>query len=283
MKSKLMLLAAIGAGALSTAQAGDIYLTGHDVLLHSGQAGYDAVIIDYLRGVDAKATYSVGVIGTSGVGFAAFTGGANITGGAPVHAIPLAGTMAGYGSATFYDAATLAATGPAAVAATLAGLDLLIIESHISCGGCSLTDAGVVAVNSMAAEIATAFNAGMDIWGQSGSSSATYYGFLPPTAVATGAPIGGAFGFTATAAGAGIGIVDATHINGYPTHNRFASHDAAFTVMETRGTEIISLGLKGGTITTGGITVPDSGSTSLFLVLIAPLFVLLRRFRSARA
>lgn len=279
----LILSAAILSAVLGPrAQAGDVYLTGHDVLLHSGQNGYDAVIINFLRGATPAGTYNIGVVGTANTGFAAFTGGPDITGNHNT-AIPLAGTLAGYGSATFYDATALAADPTRAT--ILAGLDLLIIESHTSCGGCSLTTAGSTALNTMAADIAAAFNAGMDIWGQSGASLATYYDFLPAGAVATGASISGSTGFSATAAGSAIGIAS-NMINGFPTHNRFTSQAPAFTVFETRvvtgGTEVISIGLQGGAIDGGGITVPgagvpDSGSTALLLGLALTCCEALRR------
>lgn len=287
-----LLLAALGMSALlsSVARAGDVYLTGHDTLLHSGQNGYDAVIIDYLRGAAAKASYDIGVVGTISGGSAKFTGqGADITSVGHGGAIPLTGTLSGYGSAKFYDAAMLAADpGKAAV---LAGLDLLIVLSHTSCGGCSLTNVGSTALNGMATDIATAFNAGMDIWGNSGAALPTYYDFLPPGAVASGAPIGGSSGFVATPAGTSIGITDSM-INGFPTHNRFTSQASAFTVFEVRPQtgdpdEIISIGLRDGVISTGGITtggittggttVPDSGSAALLLALALPALGYLRR------
>jgi hypothetical protein len=132
-----------------------------------------------------------------------------------------------------------------------------VILSHESCGGCDLNTAGSAEINSNAAAIATAFDAGMDVWANAGADLATYYGFLPPGAVATGAAISGGSGFFSTAAGTAIGIVDPTPgvvsatsmINGFPTHNQFATFSSRFTVMETRPDsgplEHISLGFRG--------------------------------------
>lgn len=47
MKKGIILSLVLVVCMFSTARAGNIYLTGHDVLLHSGQNGYDSVIHDY--------------------------------------------------------------------------------------------------------------------------------------------------------------------------------------------------------------------------------------------
>ena len=73
---RVAVILSLGIGLLlvlpQTARAGNIYLTGHDVLLHIGQLGYDDVILDFLReegtpGEIPKENYSIAVIG-SGVG-----------------------------------------------------------------------------------------------------------------------------------------------------------------------------------------------------------------------
>lgn len=284
--AKLATLAGITAISAVSLQAGDIWLTGHDVTLHAGQNGNDAVALNYLRGADAAATYDIAVIGTQGVGFAQFTGqgAVNIPGQAHGSLVANTGTLAGYGTVRFYDAATLAAD--PARAAILAANDAIFVLSHVNCGGCSLTTAGSDALNSMSGDIATAFNAGMDIFGESAANLATYYNFLPPSAVASGAPIGGSSGFTATAEGTAAGLTDPM-INGFPTHNRFASADPAFTVLETRGTEIITIALRGGIIVDDGIVsddgvvgVPEGGMTGLLLGMgMLGLEGVRRRFR----
>ncbi len=232
---------------------GNIFLTGHDVDLHLGQNDFDTIILDFLRGVGTtnvipEDQYSLAVLG-NGVGFWGFTGG---TFGAPLLTKP------GYQSTTFFDLDTLAAT-PALWDQVFAN-DGIIILSHVSCGGCDVTDAGVTAVNSQAARFATAISSGTDVWANAGADNANYYNFLPAGVVATGVPLFGINGFVATPAGIAIGITDlslaTSMINGNLTHNSFAMADPAFTVFETRTlggvTENISIGVQNAQLDAGG-------------------------------
>lgn len=267
--------------AASLANAGNIIMTGHDVILHSGQRGFDAAAINYIR--DGAATYNVAVIGTAGSGFGRFTGSAtNLPGLAHGAAIPLAGpALSGLDSAVFWDAQSIAA-------ADFASVDAIIIMSHTSCGGCSLTTAGADALEALAGDIATAFNGGMDIYANSGASDATYYNFLPPGVATSGPPISGSSGFTCTAEGLALFgaagcAASGSMINGFPTHNRFTGFDPAFTVFERRGTdEIITIGLKGGSIdaddiSTDDAAVPEPGTLTLFGLGLLSLGAMRRR------
>jgi hypothetical protein len=227
--------------------AGSILLTGHDVLLHDGQNGFDTVALNWLRGAGtteeiAAANYSIAVIG-SGVGFWGWSDTAGLV-------------KPGYESTTYYDTDLM---GDAEWAQALSK-DVFVLLSHTSCGGCDLSTAGSAAVNARSAEIAAAFNAGMDIWANSGANLATYYDFLPPGSTTTGPPIGGSSGFVATAAGVEMGLTN-TMINGHPTHNRFAGFAPAFTVFEIRPNlgidEAITIGIRDATITDDGIVTDD--------------------------
>ena len=239
------------------AMAGNIYLTGHDVDFHSGQNGYDTVILDYLRGAGtgseiAAGSYRIGILRSSEIG-------GSVTN--PV----------GFGTITTMDPTTNLPDS-AAWNTFLGGIDVLLIASHQNCGGCDLSTADSNHINLFATEIANFFNAGGDIYANTGADLATYYNFLPPSAVATGASISGSSGFSATAEGTAIGITNAM-INGFPTHNRFNSFSSAFTVFETRNisgvTETISIGLQGGTIGGGVITVPGGVPEPSTILLLA--------------
>ena len=272
---KLVVTAAatLGFVAGGVAHAGSVFLTGHDVDLHDGQNGFDVTILNYLRGDGtaseiAAANYRIGLIrSTDAINPAGgFVGG--VLDGAPLWA----------GGVTTRDPTEFANAG--AFSAFLSTIDVLVLASYTGCGGCDLSAGDSTAFNAFAPQLATAFNAGLDIFGNSGDGLATYYDFLPPGAVATGTSIGGSSGFVCTAAGAAIGIdCDAggvSHINGFPTHNRFSGIAPAFTVFETRPgaggtTEVISIGIRDARITDGGIvdggtdggTVPEPGVLAL--------------------
>lgn len=258
--SVLLLVGALGA------QGGSIYLTGHDVLLHSNQTGYTNVILDYLRGATtgseiAAPSYNIGLVR----GFAGFASTTVLSSGY--------GTLTTRDLTSFVDASDFATF--------LGTVDVLVIPSHTTCGGCDLSDADSAILNSFSPEIAAFFNAGGDIWGNSGALLPTFYNFLPPGAVASGLPISGSSGFTATPAGVAIGIVP-TMINGFQTHNRFTDFDPDFTVFETRGSEIISIGIRDARISDGGIDkgptiVPEPSTFILLATGVAALLCYRRR------
>jgi hypothetical protein len=242
--SALALVAALP----STAHAGSIYLTGHDVDFHNNQNGYATVILNYLRGAGtaseiAAANYDILVLRSDEIG-GTFT------------------NPTGFGTVTTADPTTFDWT-------TLGLYDVIEIASHQNCGGCDLTTADSNTINLNTAAITAFFNAGGDIYANSGANLATYYGFLPPGSTAAGASIGATFGFVATPAGVAIGITDPM-INGHPTHNRFAAFSPVFTVFEVRpvtgGEEVISIGVRDATIIDDDITtgiVPEPASMLL--------------------
>ena len=242
LRSMFAAIITAAAFPLATTAQGNIVLTGHDTLLHSGQDGYDLVMLDYLRdGSEAAATYTIGVIG-SNAGFWRFSSGTS----APV----------GYPIATYYDTNDLDGNGALQDAAV--ANDLLIINAHVSCGGCDLTTEGSAVINTqMTGKILARFNQGMDLWVETGANLATYYDFLPSSFVATAAPISGST-FCATTAGEAEGVLT-DHTTGHQTHNRFPTYSPLLTVWETNcpapGTDVITLAAK-------DIVIPDDCPTN---------------------
>lgn len=270
---RTVIIAGVGALALvaalpATANAGSIYLTGHDVDLHNNQNGYSTVILDYLRGAGtaseiAAANYDILTFRSSEIGGTFFN-------------------PTGFGTVTTADPSTFDWT-------TLGLYDVIEIASHESCGGCDLTTADSNSINANAALIAAFFNAGGDIWANSGAALLTYYNFLPAGSTASGASISGSTGFTATAAGVAIGITSPM-INGFPTHNRFTAFSPVFTVFEVRGDEIISIGVRDasiidtGIIVDAGVPVPEPASLLLLGTgLAAAAAARRRRAKAAKA
>jgi hypothetical protein len=245
------------------ASAGSIFLSGHDILLHNGQNNYDNVILDYLRGEGTASEIAAGSYDILLV--RGFSGSVGVVGG-------VNGTLEGFGTITTREVQDFAgAGGSAALTAALAGIEVLVIPDHVTCGGCDLDNADADVLEARTAEITAFFNAGGDLFVGSGASDTTFYNFLPPGAVASGLPIGGSSGFQCTAEGVAIGINCAagfpSNINGFPTHNRFVGFDPDFTIFEihprgpgTTDDEIISIGLREGRIVEDDdIVVDDTG------------------------
>ncbi len=226
----------------SIARGGNIYLTGHDILLHDGQEGYDEVILDFLREAGTpneipRANYDIGVIG-SDVGSWGWTNVPDFNDRGTGPNVP-----PGFESTTFYN--TIDLNGNAALQAAALSHDVLVILSHTSCGGCDLTNEGSNVINTqMAAGIASAFNVGMDLWVNTGAQLPTFYDFLPPEFATTAPPIMDSV-FCANAEGMAIGITPEM-TTGFPTHNRFEGFSDLLTILETNcpgdPEQVISLG-----------------------------------------
>lgn len=239
----------VGVLTLPAARAGNLYLTGHDIDVHSGQNGYDEKILEQLRRrcdgtLIPAASYKIAVIGSANSGFWGWTGGPS-------------GFISAYPVPVFIDAdttTTLAMWSSALETSAGSGIpkyDCLVILSHYNVGGGSLTNVGSANLNLAQPLITTLFNSsvndGMDIWANSAANVATYYNFLPAGFVTTAPPIWGTT-FCATPAGTAIGLTCAM-TTGFPTHNQFTTFSTLLTVMErdcascpaTLGTQVISL------------------------------------------
>ena len=222
------------------ANAGAIFLTGHDVLSHGNQNGYDTIILDYLRGEGlsneiAANQYNIGLTGS--------------------------GSLSGFGTVT--TSSGVFATG-ADFSSFLAGIDVLVVGEYS--GGF---------LNTYTTLFTDWFNAGGDIWVDSSNGTAGYYDWLPAGVAADGPGISESTGFVATTEGAALGITSA-NVNNSPTHNRFSSWAPAFTVFEEHGNyagSAISIGIQDATLTEGGIenNIPEPSTLAMFALGIMGL------------
>ena len=221
---------------------GNVFVTGHDILLHAGQNGYDSKVLDFMRGAGTNgeippSEYSIAVLG-SGAGSWSFSDESN---GRSQHEKP------GYEKTSYFDTNDLTRA-PSRWNEVLSH-DGLIVLSHTSCGGCDLTTAGVNEINANAAQIVDAVSAGMDLWmgsqGEQGDRS-DYYNLLDALVPVENAEFSGSSGFVATDLGVEFGLTDAM-INGHATHNAFQPNDG-LVVLETNGDQIISAFLGGFTV-----------------------------------
>jgi hypothetical protein len=227
------LFASLLIGTSLPAQAGSLFLTGHDIDNHFNADGYDVTILKYLTGKTDLSSVKVSYLGSSG------------------YATPTQGAVTSYTVSTMTDAQW----------ATALQADVLEIGS----GNRAISVADVAKITTRKSQIVNFFNAGGNIWGNTSDSILGYYdAFLPPALISTTAPQSASDGFYATTAGTGIGITN-IQVNGDPTHNSFTNIPSAFTVFEKLSLSgnpavqsindpIISIGLKDGTITNGGGT-----------------------------
>ena len=213
--------------ATASGQGGNIYLTGHDILLHSGQAGYDLVILDYLRSAGLPneilaADYEIAVIGSEFNGFWQWS---NFTTAFPTGYPPVVFIDADANTSVALWEADLGVFGGAAL------FDCIVVLSHESCGGCSMTTMGSNNLNDAQLLIQNLFNSdGMDVWANAGANLPTYYNFLPAGFLSTAPPVGG-FTFCATPEGLAQGLTCAMTA-GFPTHNQFVGFSPVLDVWE---------------------------------------------------
>jgi len=137
------------------------------------------------------------------------------------------------------------------------------VASDSTCGGCDNSPAMTTALAAQSAAIASFFNAGGGITAfTGGTNAATYYSFLPVTAVGSGSPP--STGFVSTGPCFGTPI---TQVNNNATHNFFPDPGTGgmsplFCVAErnslvTSGPNATTVLLQGGTIVTSVITTTD--------------------------
>ena len=232
---------------MSSAQAGAIYLTGHDILSHSNQNNYDDVVLNYLRGAGttneiAAADYNIGLVSS--------------------------GNLSGFGTVTTHSSSFATGTD---FSNYLSGIDVLVVREN-------LADDFLITYKSIFTDW---FNGGGDIWADTSNGASGYYDWLPLGVAADGQGINQSTGFTATAAGTAIGITS-NMINGFPTHSRFTSWDPAFTVLETHTSfpnDAVSLGIQEAKIINGSIITDVPEPSTLAIFALGMMGLMSRRFK----
>lgn len=158
---------------------GDIWLTGHQVDYFQGQNGYDKVVFDYLSADHqlqggTTADYDIALIGTLD-GLAA--------GSSPAY---WQSSLTDYPSKDFFSTADLDIGAGTSASPdwdwVIANYDCMVILSHESLGGTSMTDDGVSSLAAQGPNIQSAFYAGtLDLFVLCGFQNPNYYDFLAGT------------------------------------------------------------------------------------------------------
>ena len=203
--------------------AGNVFLTGHDVLLHGGFNNFDSKILDFMRGAGTPAEiaaneYSIAVLG-SGRGHWEFSNGGQV--------------KDDYARTSYFNTNDLERL-PGRWAEVL-GHDGLIVLSHESCGGCDISDQGIREINDNRDAILLAIDMGMDLWMSSSGESVGYYDVLDPitNVVSVNGHFDGSYEFTAE--GRSLGFDDS--INFVNHHNVFEPNEALTVVSEVVGAD----------------------------------------------
>jgi hypothetical protein len=267
------------------AQAGNLWLTGHDAELHcdgtgGAQCNYFGIAANFVRQGAPTKTLPVLVLDS----------GTQVQNSLNSNEAKAKNTVEGAGSAIPFTVVDPSSAAFPTTPLSVANWSAIIIASDSTCGGCDNDTADIAAINARTAELQAFFSAGGGLLYLAGAGNrATYYASvpIPATGVAVAAP------FTVQPAGAALGLTSAD-VNCCATHNSFAlpAPGSALVVAETDSagaaeTLIVSGGsICGGAICGGGagVAVPTLSDWALvtmgaLLLLVGAAFL---RRRSSR-
>jgi hypothetical protein len=246
-------------GAAAPAQAGNLYLTGHDLDLHCGagsqQCNAFGIALNLAR-VGAP---------TPSLPLLFLTSGSAVSGdlvSAEARAATRArNTVEGAGNPFPFVVVDPSTAAFAALALTTSAFSGIVVASDTLCGGCDNDAADTAGINARTADIQAFFNAGGGLVYLAGSGRPGYYNSvpIPATAAAVSAP------FTLTPDGIALGLIDsppasaaASDTDCCATHNSFTlpPPGSALKVAETDSAGLAeTLFAIGASVGDGGIIV----------------------------
>ena len=249
---KYLALVCVLTGATS-AWAGNIYLTGHDLDLHctgGSQCNALGAAINFVRGGAPTPTLPILFVDS----------GTQLSSDATTQAAVKARDTIDTGGIIKFTTVTPTAFSAVGFALSTSLFSGIAFASAASCGGCDLSPADIAAINTRSADIQSFFNSGGGLLYLAGAADrAAYYASvpIPATAVAVSPP------FTLTAAGkaAPFSLIEGTGAgsddNCCATHNSFSlpGSGSPLIVLETDSAGFAE------TLAAGNVTISGGGFT----------------------
>jgi hypothetical protein len=248
------LAVAAALGAAAPAQAGNLYLTGHDLDLHctGGQQCNALGIALNLARIGAP---------TPSLPLLFLDSGTQLSVSSNQAATKARNSVEGAGNPFPFVVVDPSSAAFAALALTTSAFSGIVVASDSLCGGCDNNAADTAGINARTADIQAFFNAGGGLVYLAGSGRAGYYSSVPVPA--TAAPVSAPF--TLTPDGIALGLIDsppaspgASDTDCCATHNSFTlpPPGSALKVAETDSAGLAeTLFAIGASVGGGGIIV----------------------------